>query len=323
MDLIDRYLAAVAIFLPPQQKDDITAELRDELVSRREDRAAELGRPLSRQEDEDLLRAFGRPVLVAARYGANRYLIGPELYPLYILILKIVLACMAGAALIIGVITATAYGDPGDAVSSGLNVFWNGVFGAVGIVTLIFAAFEHAPGQGLKALTDWNPRDLPRPTRRRQPGWFDHVAAIVVQSLFVLWWTRVIRLWNPLLPLSGGRSLHLDLAPVWQELYWPVIALSIAVILVNGVKLMRRAGELLARGLDLSLQLATLGLAAVALAAGHWVTIAGVGLDGAALAKVDRGVNIGAEVTLITIVCVAAATGAWDLWRISRLHDDR
>ena len=41
MDLIERYLDAVRLFLPRDQRDDITAELRDVLLTRREEKEAE------------------------------------------------------------------------------------------------------------------------------------------------------------------------------------------------------------------------------------------------------------------------------------------
>ena len=38
MDLIDRYLDAVRLLLPLDQRDDIAAELRDVLMTRREEK---------------------------------------------------------------------------------------------------------------------------------------------------------------------------------------------------------------------------------------------------------------------------------------------
>ena len=64
MELIDRYLAAVGILLPRDQREDITAELRDVLLTHREDKEAELGRPLTRAEGEALLMDFGHPAAV-------------------------------------------------------------------------------------------------------------------------------------------------------------------------------------------------------------------------------------------------------------------
>ena len=94
MDLIDRYLAAVGVLLPQAQKADIIAELRDVLLNRREEKEATLGRPLTRSENEALLKDFGNPLTVAGRYGRQQYLIGPELYPIYVFSLRIVLAAL-------------------------------------------------------------------------------------------------------------------------------------------------------------------------------------------------------------------------------------
>lgn len=46
MDMLDRYLHAVKVFLPRTQQDDIVRELSENLIARMEDREAELGRPL-------------------------------------------------------------------------------------------------------------------------------------------------------------------------------------------------------------------------------------------------------------------------------------
>ena len=45
MDLIERYLGAIARQLPDAQKADVCAELRDVLLSQVEDEEGRLGRP--------------------------------------------------------------------------------------------------------------------------------------------------------------------------------------------------------------------------------------------------------------------------------------
>jgi hypothetical protein len=81
MELIDRYLHAVRERLPRGQRDDIAAELRDILLSQVEGEEATRGRPLSDDEVAEILRRFGKPTTVAARYASSGYLIGPALYP--------------------------------------------------------------------------------------------------------------------------------------------------------------------------------------------------------------------------------------------------
>src|SRR5690242_19399426 len=112
MDLIDRYLESIRLFLPHDECDDMLAELKDILMTRREEKAAELGRPRSKAEEEALLHESGNPIAVAGRYGRQRYLIGPQLYPVWELVMKSALIAVAAAALITAfALTAAGQGD--------------------------------------------------------------------------------------------------------------------------------------------------------------------------------------------------------------------
>ena len=93
MELLDRYLHAVKFWLPRQQQDDIIAEISEDLRSQIEDREAELGRKLDDNEVAALLRKRGRPLLVANGYLPQHSLIGPVLFPIYTLVLKIAALC--------------------------------------------------------------------------------------------------------------------------------------------------------------------------------------------------------------------------------------
>ena len=89
MELLDRYLHAVRKRLPGKPRDDIVAELRDILLTQIEAEETSRGRRLSEDEIAAMLKRFGRPMTVAARYGASNYLIGPALYPAYLASLKL------------------------------------------------------------------------------------------------------------------------------------------------------------------------------------------------------------------------------------------
>ena len=89
--LVDRYLAAIGRELPIRQSEEITAELRDVLMSKIEDREAVLGRPLTDQEIGQLLIDFGHPLIVAGGYRTTPYLIGPELFPMWVATIRFVL----------------------------------------------------------------------------------------------------------------------------------------------------------------------------------------------------------------------------------------
>ena len=96
MTLVDRYLRAVRDHLPRAEQDDIINELADNLHSRIEDEAAHRGHALDETEEAAILKEFGHPMAVAARYRGDersvtfgRRLIGPELFPAYMKVLAV------------------------------------------------------------------------------------------------------------------------------------------------------------------------------------------------------------------------------------------
>ena len=177
MELIERYLTNVRVLLPVSRREDVTAELRDALMTLRDEQEGELGHPLTQEEDEGLLRDIGHPVLVAAHYQHQQCLVGPELYPVYIFTLKFVLVIIAVVAVVFGIVTAIASsGAAGAAVGRTLAIASTGAFGAVGAITLIFAALQQRLPQ-LHFLKNWRARDLPRLRSLRVVSWLDDVAA--------------------------------------------------------------------------------------------------------------------------------------------------
>jgi hypothetical protein len=320
MDLIERYLANMRVLLPKAQRDDIIAELRDVLTVCRNEEAAKLGRPLTLDEDESLLREFGHPVLVAGRYrNQQQYLIGPDLYPVYTFVLKLVLAIILCAALLFAAVGSVAASSAaGPAIAQAMQIAWTGAFAAVGAITVIFALLQRYPAS--VRLFHWRARDLPAIRGRRVTSFVDHVAGIVANAFFILLWIHVVPMPSAI-PVGPGQGLHLALAPVWQTLYWPVLGAAACAIAVHAVRLTRTGRGRLGHGLDLALQLGFLIVSIVALRAGHWIVVGGIGMPAPALAALDHGVNIGLQITLIVIVCVAGIRAAYDLWQLFRAEE--
>src|SRR5271168_1319204 len=88
MDLLERYLQAIGQYLGADTREDTLNELRANLLGEMDGRAEELGRPLTEGEVAAILKAHGRPMLVAARYMPQRYLIGPTAFPIYLFTLR-------------------------------------------------------------------------------------------------------------------------------------------------------------------------------------------------------------------------------------------
>lgn len=164
-DLIERYIAAVKFWLPAHMREDIAAELAEDIRSEIDEAEKVKGRKLTEDEIAAILKARGRPMSVAAGYQPQRHLIGPELFPLYIFVLKIVaVICFIPRvlALIWQMLIDHSASLPTDSPLNSLLV-------AFAIVTIVFAVIEHRVIDITKK-NDWNPKSLrPVVDRNRIP----------------------------------------------------------------------------------------------------------------------------------------------------------
>jgi hypothetical protein len=157
MDLIERYIAAVKFWLPASLRDDVAAELADDIRSEIEEAEKQKGRPLTDDEIAAILKARGNPLSVAARYQPQRRLIGPELFPLYIFVLKIVaVICFIPPVL---AWLSRAFIDHNPPMPEMISSPFNSLLVAFAIVTLVFAVIEHK-GIDITKKNDWNPKTL-------------------------------------------------------------------------------------------------------------------------------------------------------------------
>lgn len=160
MDLIETYLHAVALLLPRAQREDITAELRDTILTRVEAREAELGRKLTPDEVEQVLREIGHPLLVAARYREGpQHLIGPALYPYWAFAVKAVLTVMAAVGALLFLARLVGTGDAAFALGRAIATFVGGTLTLVGFATILGWIVERRGGR-IGYLEHWRVADL-------------------------------------------------------------------------------------------------------------------------------------------------------------------
>jgi len=239
-DLIDRYLQAVGFWLPRAQKQDILAELSEDLRSQIEDRESELGRAMTESEVADLLKKRGRPILIAGQFLPQRGLIGPALYPIYVFVLKIVALCYVIPWLVVWFGILLFHQTQAAAHLSGewqsLGSLWTIVFTQFGIITLIFAVIDRVSAKST-GCSDWDPRKLPKvkletATKRRT-----NAVCGIVFGIFGLLWLLAIPDY-PFL-IIGPAAYLVRGAPIWQTVYWPLVALAVAGIFEHVVRLLR------------------------------------------------------------------------------------
>jgi hypothetical protein len=312
MDLIDRYLGAVRRNLPLRHADDIIAELRDALASRIEDREEALGRQLAPGEMEALVKDFGHPLVVAGRFRGRQWLIGPDVFPFYFSVARIVLLVTAGVQAAIGLVQ-WLFGDrdPLQVLLQTISGLSLSLLVGLAIVTLIFALLERT-GFPAEHIGEWNPAQLPE-VEDKQPGRWESGVEVALGIAFLLWWTGVVRV-----PYAAGAPFRIEPAPVFAQLYWPILVLA-AVRLVHNLIQWLRPGWTLVRALiGGATAVAGLVLLALIYRAGQWVTVVPTGMPAAQAAELQTSLNFALKMALVVAAVVwtyACVSGLWTLWR--------
>ena len=160
MDMIEDYLRAVSRLLPKAKRDDIIAELRDEILTRIEAKEDELSRKLTPDETEDLLRDFGHPIVVAARYREGpQYCVGPALYPFWMFAVRLAIIIEVCASVIVLITRIFSGGNVGAAFAAAIGSGITGTMTLIGFAT-IAAWIVEKQGIDITRFRQWRVRDL-------------------------------------------------------------------------------------------------------------------------------------------------------------------
>lgn len=311
-DLIERYLGAIARHLPDGQKADVTAELRDVLLSQVEEEEERLGRPIAREELEALLIRFGHPLTVSGRYRQVQHLIGPEIFPFWWAAIKATLAVILGIWLVMMIFLMIAGDhfapgrDSGEASLFGVLVF------AFGMITLVCALIERFGKTAF--LQKWKPSQLPPPAGKAKSR-FERVVEIGMSVIFVLWWVGAIE-FRSFLP---DYRMSVELAPIWREMYWPILAYAGFDTGANVLALFTPGAAIFNRATSLGRNLFGAGLLGAIYQAGHWLEVNWdvwrPEVREQVQANFDMGMRIGIAATIVTFLALAAVD-AWRIWQM-------
>lgn len=299
MDMIDRYLNAVAAQLPQDERADIIAELRDLILSRFEAKEEDLGRALTEDEQEAILREIGHPLVVAARYRKGPdSLVGPELFPYWLFGVKaglLVLGALYALTLFIRLISGPD--DAGQAIAQAFHGFFGAGLTLIGAATLAAAIFEH---QGIRPawLTKWRVQDLgafgladpaawgasmtgsapakaawmPKGRAKAWPGG-EHLFSALAVGMFILWWIGVLHFPGLMSIELRGQDAVVSGAPVWSILFGPILLYAFAQMAVDLASLVRPYAVRARATAQIVIAAAGLWLTWAIFQAGHWFTL--------------------------------------------------
>jgi hypothetical protein len=222
-ELLDRYIHSVKMGLPPDKMDDIAAEVRSNLESLVEDRAAELGRELSLDEMSSILKQHGHPAVVAGRYRdqPGRSLISPWFFPFYWFTLRAMLAGWVTVRVIVAIFVFQGATPAGEILwKFGRDILLAAFFIPSG-VTWIFATWEYFYFK-FRYWERWKPESLPavptpvRPPKQPRPtvqiiggvGWLVFWAmALFLPWMFWVWGGRGV--------FSPSEAVYAMRLPLW------------------------------------------------------------------------------------------------------------
>jgi len=230
MQLLDSYLKGVKRCLPRAQAADIIKELSDDLRSQLEEKESALGRPMTDEEVAAFLMQHGDPMTVARRYRQDSHsltigweLIGPELFPMYLILL--------GVNLVITVASVAIF-FPRTQLPLTLHAFVFPVVVQILCVTLAFIIMNAIRRRFPKPWY-YPPSEIAAvmPVLR---GYC--VAGLVLWVPILLWWLAI-----PHFPslILGSAASHLQLAPSWHNFYVPILLLVLASISQRVLNLFR------------------------------------------------------------------------------------
>lgn len=197
-ELIERYVAKVGENLPRKNRKDITLELKSLLYDDLEERAG--GEEPTKEMTADMLHDFGNPETIAAKYQPERYLIGPQLFPVYRVVITVVLIVIAVVFTIPLIITLFADGFnnilswlPSTLFGFGQTLLINFAW-----LTIVFAIIEKVKGDSWAEDPDededWDPYALapvenPNRIKRSEliAGIVLSACAIIIFNFFPHW----------------------------------------------------------------------------------------------------------------------------------------
>lgn len=222
-DLFGRYAAAVGRYLPAKGRDDIMREIETTLADRLDDRTPP-GQTPTIEDAVALLKETGHYRKTAASYVTHGYVIGPSLYPQFIMVTRLVLSVLA--AVLIGALTLSAALNPapdaGIAVTA-LRILGStagGVLQSFALLVIIFAILERVDAGRAAAGLDaaWDPRQLPKIRAADVIRIPDQVAAIVMNTAYIVFLAFLPRIIAQASETMRGVMGSLALTPRLLEL---------------------------------------------------------------------------------------------------------
>lgn len=268
MNLIDRYIAEIGKHLPRKQREDIEAEIRSTLEDMLDERTQGKG-PADEATVMALLKEYGSPREVAEKYNPHQYqyLIGPHLFPPFMMILRIVLTVVSVASLIGLSVSLTKTGLTGPEFVTTVGQWFggliSGLIAAFGNIALVFTILERTQvGEKFeKEFKDWDPIELKSEPGPDQIDIADHIATIIFTFLGLV----VLNIYPNLFSIRYSVDGTWVTIPILTEAFFRFLPwiniMGLVQMVFSGYMLSQRDWTPITRGLGILVDIAGMALA--------------------------------------------------------------
>jgi len=322
-DLLDRYLQAIGEYLPTATRDDVLAELRANLQAQLDDRSEELNRPLTDPEVAAILQQHGRPIVVAARYLPQQSLIGPAIFPYYLMTLRkaipfaLIIFFLARASNLLFVHTLP---DLTAGIAQGLAHLIPDLLIFVAWVTIAFAIAEYVynRNQSKPFRLTWDPTKLP--AIKPQFKGKSRAARIADLVFHCLWLLYVLAIPTHLYLILGPSELYfrqfsVTFAPIWNTFYIVLIVFLVFQLATKFLAL-NPTFDHWKSPLDLLTKVFGISTTAVLVCSKTYFVATSASTNQAVLANVNHWVNFSFRIVL-AITIIDLLVESWKLLRPS------
>jgi hypothetical protein len=323
MDIINRYVTEVGKHLPRKNRLDIEAELRSTLEDMLEDRSQQTGRPADEALASKLLKKYGAPKEVAAKYATHPYLIGPRMFPFYTFVLKIVLFAVTlglSIATIVALINANMTGPEmlQSLVDFAVSLV-SALVAAFGNVTLVFAILERfVPVAEFDEKETWTPDELtkePDPDQVKVGDMIASIAFTVAALVIFNLYPQIVGIWI----IKNEAWIQIaGLSEVFFR-YLPWINLSGILTIALDVWLLRQGiWSTLTRWLHIGLQVIGIAIAAAMLSGPSLLAFYSTTIGAEAQNVMTRMFGLMVPIVLIIVIVGSAVEIVKDVVRMAR-----
>ncbi len=270
MNLIDRYVYHVGKQLPEKSREDLKREIRSLVEDSLEDRSRASGRPIDEAMTVEVLKEFGRPEKMAASYVPERYLISPRMFPIFWLVVRIVMTVLF-AIMLVKLFIGVAQVDANfvQLIIQTVMGFASGAISALGNIVIVFAIIQYFAPEVNKELDEedsWDPLKMEKIEDDQELSRFEQVFEITFSVIGLALFNFFPELlgisflqngeWVSLSALSASFFNYLP----WINLIWGAEILLGLALLIQG------RWQIVTRGISLVIKILSIALAGLMLA---------------------------------------------------------